>query len=139
MQFANSFRSGMLAMLSCVALAGVALTLGAEAQNAPPKRVIFGVVPPADGESNNPNRDIAANDEYQLKPMYENLIGVETTSELFGGLRVSPGDPDESALYRGLVRDIEEGDAQPMPPVGVQRVDPEAVTLFYDWISALDP
>lgn len=60
----------------------------------------------------------------------KNLIGVETTSELFGGLRVSPGDPKGSALYRGIVRDVEGGDAQPMPPLGVQRVDPAAVTLF---------
>jgi ABC-type transport system substrate-binding protein len=82
MQFANPFRSKLLAALSCVALVGGAYTLSADAQNAPPKRVIFGVVPPADGESNNPNRDIAANDEYQLKPMYENLIGVDPeTSE----------------------------------------------------------
>jgi hypothetical protein len=68
----------------------------------------------------------------------ENLIGVETTSELFGGLRVSPGDPEGSALYRGIAGDVEGGDAQPMPPVGVQRIDPDAVTLFYDWILALD-
>jgi hypothetical protein len=69
----------------------------------------------------------------------ENLIGVETTSELFGGLRVSPGDPEGSALYRGIAADVEDGDAQPMPPVGVQRVDPGAVSLFYDWILALEP
>jgi hypothetical protein len=68
----------------------------------------------------------------------ENLIGIETTSELFGGLRVSPGDPEASALYKGIARDVEDGDAQPMPPVGVQRVDAEAVTLIYDWISSLD-
>ncbi len=40
-------------------------------------RLVFGVPPPPDGESNNPNRDIQPNDEYQLKPMYENLIGVD--------------------------------------------------------------
>jgi ABC-type transport system substrate-binding protein len=40
-------------------------------------RLIFGVPPPPDGESNNPNRDIQPNDEYQLKPMYENLIAVD--------------------------------------------------------------
>jgi hypothetical protein len=69
----------------------------------------------------------------------QNLIGVETTSELFGGLRVSPGDPEGSALYRGITRDVESGDAQPMPPLGVQRVDPDAVRLFYDWIFSLAP
>lgn len=40
-------------------------------------RLVYGVPPPADGESNNPNRDIQPNDEYQLKPMYENLVGVD--------------------------------------------------------------
>jgi ABC-type transport system substrate-binding protein len=40
-------------------------------------RLIFGVPPPEQGESNNPNRDIQPNDEYQLKPMYENLIAVD--------------------------------------------------------------
>jgi peptide/nickel transport system substrate-binding protein len=40
-------------------------------------RLIYGVPPPPDGESNNPNREIQPNDEYQLKPMYENLIGVD--------------------------------------------------------------
>ena len=69
----------------------------------------------------------------------ENLIGVETTSELFGGLRVSPGEPEASALYKGITRNVEGGDAQPMPPVGVQRVDTEAAALFYDWISSLAP
>lgn len=40
-------------------------------------RLVFGVPPPPDGESNNPNRDIQPNDEYQLKPMYENLVAVD--------------------------------------------------------------
>ena len=82
MQFTDLLRMRMLVALSCAALAGAAYTVSAGAQDAAPKRVIFGVVPPTDGESNNPNRDIAANDEYQLKPMYENLIGVDPeTSE----------------------------------------------------------
>ena len=40
-------------------------------------RLVFGVPPPVQGESNNPNRDVQPNDEYQLKPMYENLIAVD--------------------------------------------------------------
>lgn len=40
-------------------------------------RLIFAVPPPVQGESNNPNRDIQPNDEFQLKPMYENLVGVD--------------------------------------------------------------
>ncbi|MGH8949461.1 MAG: ABC transporter substrate-binding protein, partial [Acidimicrobiia bacterium] len=40
-------------------------------------RLVFGVPPPPDGESNNPNREIQPNDEYQVKPMYENLVAVD--------------------------------------------------------------
>lgn len=73
-------RLRMLLAMSCVALAGATYNFGAAAQET--SRLVFGVVPPANGESNNPNRDTHANDEYQLKPMYENLIGVDPeTSE----------------------------------------------------------
>jgi peptide/nickel transport system substrate-binding protein len=37
-------------------------------------RLVVGAVPPST-ECNNPNRDCQPQDEYQLKPMYENLIG----------------------------------------------------------------
>ncbi len=40
-------------------------------------RLVFGVPPPPDGESNNPNREIQPNDEFQIKPIYENLIAVD--------------------------------------------------------------
>jgi len=63
------------ATLSCLAMAGMAYSSVASAQDV--DRVVYGVWPPADGEANNINRDINANDEYQLKPMYENLIGVD--------------------------------------------------------------
>ena len=55
-----------VAYAALVALA--TLTAGAIAQV--PDRVIYGVLPPADGEANNPNRDIGPDYEYQLKPMY---------------------------------------------------------------------
>ena len=41
------------------------------------ERLVFAVPAPVQGESNNPNRDVQPNDEYQLKPIYENLIGVD--------------------------------------------------------------
>lgn len=69
-----------LAALSCLTLAGAAQISDASAQDV--ERLVYGVWPPVEGESNNINRDINANDEYQLKPMYENLIGVDpNTSE----------------------------------------------------------
>jgi ABC-type transport system substrate-binding protein len=69
-----------LVALAGLVLAGTAYTFDASAQGT--DRVVFGVWPPTEGESNNINREINANDEYQLKPMYENLIGVDPeTSE----------------------------------------------------------
>lgn len=68
----NNFKLKTLVVPLCLALAGATYASSAAAD-----RVVFGVEPPADGESNNPNRDMSANDEYQLKPMYENLIGVD--------------------------------------------------------------
>jgi ABC-type transport system substrate-binding protein len=56
---------------------------------APPSgttRLIFAVPPPEQGESNNPNRDIQPNDEYQLKPMYENLVGVNPETSQWEGM-----------------------------------------------------
>jgi ABC-type transport system substrate-binding protein len=80
MQFNRLARTTTLAGFACAAWTGVALTFGAAAQDT--GRVVYGVWPPTEGESNNINREINANDEYQLKPMYENLIGVDPkTSE----------------------------------------------------------
>ena len=42
-----------------------------------PTRLVFAVPTPEAGESNNPNRDLQSNEEWQLKPMYENLVGVD--------------------------------------------------------------
>ena len=69
----------------------------------------------------------------------ENLISVDTTSELLSGVRVVPGDPEASALFRALSRDAAFPDGAVMPPVGVDLVDRKAVALFRGWIEALDP
>lgn len=53
---------------------------GASSADGDVSRLVFGVPSPAQGESNNPNREIQPNDEYQLKPMYENLLGVDPTT-----------------------------------------------------------
>jgi hypothetical protein len=68
----------------------------------------------------------------------QNLIEQETTSELVSGIRVVPGEPDESALVLAMRRD-EIATAQPMPPLGVDRRDDVALSLIEDWISNLDP
>ena len=67
----------------------------------------------------------------------ENIIGVETPSELVGGIRVTPGLPDESGLFLAVSRNSEVTTAQPMPPIGVQRVDEVAVDMIRRWILAL--
>ena len=66
-----------------------------------------------------------------------NIIGVETTSELVSGIRVTPGIPDESGLFLAVSRNSADTTAQPMPPIGVQRVDEVAVDMIRRWILAL--
>jgi hypothetical protein len=68
----------------------------------------------------------------------ENLIGVETTSELLRGLRVDPGSPKTSAVYQALLADLSVPDTQAMPPLGVQHQDARGIALIADWISSLE-
>jgi hypothetical protein len=55
------------------------------------------------------------------------------------GIRVVPGDPDESLLYESMTWTDERFGMRPMPPVGVQRLDDEGIALVRDWIVSLDP
>lgn len=66
----------------------------------------------------------------------QNLIDVEATSELVGGIRVRSGDPEQSGLFLALSR-ADVTSAQPMPPLGVERVDAAAVEMFRSWITGL--
>jgi len=68
----------------------------------------------------------------------ENLINVDTNTELLSGVRVVPGSPEESALYKALTRNPDLPDATAMPPVGVDLVDEDALDLFYAWIENLE-
>ncbi len=68
-----------------------------------------------------------------------NLINRETEGEAVAGIRVVPGEPDESALYLALSRTAVARDVQPMPPVGVQRADAAAIALVRKWILELSP
>lgn len=53
------------------------------------------------------------------------------------GIRVVPGNPEMSVLYRQLTRmNLTQG-YNPMPPVGVQVADPEAVMFVRQWIMSL--
>ena len=80
----SSLRSSTLRLRLTVVLVAVAL-LGActggddsdDAQSQEATRVdrLIYAVPPPTQEAMNPNRDMQPQDEFQLKPMYENLIG----------------------------------------------------------------
>jgi hypothetical protein len=53
------------------------------------------------------------------------------------GIRVVPGNPEMSVLYRQLTRMNLTRGYNPMPPVGVQVADPDAVQLVREWILSL--
>lgn len=52
------------------------------------------------------------------------------------GLRVASGAPEDSLLLTALAAE-RPASVRPMPPLGVQRVDAEAVARLSDWIAAL--
>lgn len=65
-------------------------------------------------------------------------IGARTTEASSPpGLRVAPGDLEASVLFQMLTRESPDPDIQPMPPVGVQRADAEAIARFEAWIVSL--
>jgi hypothetical protein len=53
------------------------------------------------------------------------------------GIRVVPGNPEMSVLYRQLTRMNLAMGYNPMPPVGVQLADADALRVVRDWILAL--
>jgi hypothetical protein len=53
------------------------------------------------------------------------------------GIRVVPGNPNMSVLYRQMTRMNLMMGYNPMPPVGVQVADPEALALVRQWIMTL--
>ena len=61
------------------------------------------------------------------------------------GTRVIPADPDRSVLYQAMRGDDPEGlderdpELKPMPPLGVQRPDAQAIERLRRWIQALPP
>jgi hypothetical protein len=68
----------------------------------------------------------------------ENIIARDTEgSGQAVGVRVVPGEPEQSVLFQALSGKSEDEDLKPMPPVGVQLIDAQAVQLFREWITAL--
>jgi hypothetical protein len=83
------------------------------------------------------------NAAFSLLPdvLRQNTINQMTASSASGmGIRVVPGDPEESAVYEAVVHTREPGyagDFKPMPPVGITRVDPRAAEVLGAWIRSL--
>ena len=67
-----------------------------------------------------------------------NLIGVESDSSgSAGGVRVIPGDPEGSLLYRAISAEGDTTEVKLMPPVGVDVLDDASIALVRQWIEGL--
>lgn len=62
------------------------------------------------------------------------------SSATIPGIRVIPGNPDESVLWRAVAGDDRGAEElKLMPPVGVQHLDAEGIDLLAEWIESLEP
>ena len=90
-------------------------------------------------------RDTGENASFSLEPpdFRENTLNRETDSSASGiGLRIVPGDVDASAVYEAVVatrRPAYRGDFKPMPPIGIDRLDPRAEQILRRYIESLEP
>lgn len=83
------------------------------------------------------------NASYSLKPsdFINNTINQPTESSASGdGIRVQPGNAEDSALFEAVVRARAPeygGDFKPMPPLGIDQQDPAAAQVLRAWIEGL--
>lgn len=90
-------------------------------------------------------RNTGENAAFSLEPpvFRENTVGRETDSSASGiGVRIVPGDAEGSAIYEAVVRTRQpgyRGDFKPMPPAGIDRVDPRAEQVLRRYIESLEP
>lgn len=69
---------------------------------------------------------------------FDNLVAVPTSgSGQAHGIRVDPGSPETSILFQALSGETDDDEVQAMPPVGVDRIDQDAVERVRAWIEAL--
>jgi hypothetical protein len=76
---------------------------------------------------------------------YANAVGATVntmtmTAGTVGGTRVVPGNPMNSVLFLAVLAVMNptaNTEVKPMPLVGVDRMDPQAVTLLRNWIMQL--
>jgi hypothetical protein len=86
------------------------------------------------------NGSNGASSSFDLRPdvALENLIDQPTMSSATAeGIRVVPGNPNESVLFAAVAGDSDI-EVKDMPPVGVALRDASAIDLLRDWIVALD-
>ena len=68
----------------------------------------------------------------------ENTLGVPTEgSGQAAGVRIVPGVPEDSILFLSLSAKRADTELQPMPPIGVQRIDVDAIERIETWIRSL--
>jgi hypothetical protein len=85
------------------------------------------------------NGSNGAASSFDLRPevALSNLIDQPTASSATAaGIRVAPGEPDQSVLYLALAGN-RTGEVKDMPPLGVAVRDARAALLLRDWIDAL--
>jgi len=83
----------------------------------------------------------APNSAYSLFPsdFIANTVGQPTQGNASAaGVRVVPGHPEQSILYLALLGNEENQEVKPMPPLGVQVRDAQAIAAFRAWIDDLD-
>lgn len=70
---------------------------------------------------------------------FDNIIDHPTESSASAvGVRVVPGEPEESILFEAFSGETDDREVKPMPPVGVQRRDATGIELLRSWIESLD-
>jgi hypothetical protein len=76
------------------------------------------------------------NSSFSLRPEDAVASTVDQPFEAGSGVRIAPGDPDESGLYIVVVDGGDEAEDN-MPPLGIDRRDPEAESILRAWIEGL--
>ena len=152
---------------ACHGAPGGKVVLGIDPYNVPPELVEAGVFEPAIepievvgrtpeetaamgyfvancGHCHHGRKGVGENASYSLLPadLVANTVNQETDSSASGdGVRVVPGDPEGSAVYQAVVhaRDADyAGQLKAMPPLGIDRVDPDAAQIIGAWIESID-
>lgn len=82
--------------------------------------------------------NLSDNSSFSLEPgvFLQNTLNKETEdSASAAGVRIPPGDPENSVLYQALISDDDAADEKPMPPLGVQVPDSAAIERIREWIQ----